>query len=500
LRHFILFQVHHSLAGGHRSARELLPLLRRLVYWRGLGLDLHYWCDEICLPCARRRRSGRIGYYHMRSAKGSPFRWVQMDLVGPITPLGDGKYAYVLTYICVFSKYSFFRSLESKDAPCVAQALIDIFFESGVWPFVIQSDNGKEFVNWVMAEVLRLSSVCHVRGASYTPRVQGIIESSHRSLGAGLCILLHEFLSRFPSRWVTLLPALQYHARQKPLFGKFTPFQIVHGWSGVSPLETSLFPAGEVVVSPELEETWLSEMVSDLRQLHSWFTELTSENQEAMAERHDERIVPVVFKLGEYVVVMKPWNSAGLSAKLSFRAIGVATITELSRTGMAATVQYANGVEEQKVATSRLIRYPFQPFHAPSREPVQHEVRGVPLSVAQVSQIEPISDEEGYIVFGVAVRGIEEMICVGHVLRNTPACEELEVSELRDKGRAPHRARPWRPVYVQSDGRVGFRVSQHLVHVEVPYDRVYGSFRQLLKNNRLPEETIEALREQGVLL
>ena len=495
LRHFILFQTHHSLAGGHRSARELLPLLRRLVYWRGMGLDLHHWCDEICLPCARRRRSGRIGYYQMRSAKGSPFRWVQMDLVGPITPLGDSKYAHVLTYICVFSKYSYFRAIESKDAPCVAQALLDIFFESGVWPYVIQSDNGKEFVNWVMAEVLRLSSICHVRGASYTPRVQGIIESSHRSLGAGLCILLHEFLSRYPTRWVSLLPALQYHARQKPLFGKYTPFQIVHGWSGVSPLESSLFPTGEVLVSPELEETWLSEMVSDLRDIHSWFSALTAENQESIAERHDERIVPVVFRVGEYVVVTKPFASAGLSAKLSLRAIGVATITELSNTGMAATVRYANGVEERKVATSRLIRYPFEPFLTPSATRAEHEVRGIPLAVNEVRGI-----ETGFIVFGVAVRGLEELICVGRVLQNTPAAELVVVAEFRDKGRGPHRARAWRPLFVQGDGRVGFRASEQPVHSEVPYGRVYGAFNELLPNNRLPSDTVEALRDQGVLL
>jgi len=418
-----------------------------------------------------------------------------MDLVGPITPLGDDKYAYVLTYICVFSKYSYFRPLTSKDGGCVAQALLDIFFESGVWPFVIQSDNGAEFVNWIMAEILRISSVCHVRGASYTPRVQGIIESSHRSLGAGLCILLHEFLSRFPRRWASLLPALQYHARQKPLFGKFTPFQIVHGWSGVAPLEASLFPTGECVVSPELDETWLSEMVSDLRDVHSWFTELTAEQQVASAERHDERIVPVVFHVGEYVVVTKPWASAGLSAKLSFRAVGVATITALSHSGMAATVQYSNGTEEHKVATSRLIRYPFQRFHAPDRSPAQLEIRGTPLPRAALVTI-----ETGFIVFGTPSYGVEELIELGAILRNSTVADEFVVKVLKDKGRGPTRSRPWRPVYVQGDGRIGHKNSHHPVSADVPYDRVYGHFLELTHHNRIPVAAVESLRSQDILL
>jgi len=471
-----------------------------LVYWPKLESDLHYWADEICLPCSRRRRAGRVGYFKMRKIRGGPFRWVQMDLVGPISPEGVGaggvRYRYILTYICVFTKFVYFRPIISKDSREVAEAVLEIFFESGSWPLVIQSDNGKEFVNWILAEVLRLSSICHVRGASYTPRIQGIIESQHKSLGAGLCILVCEFLNKFPSQWPSLLPALQYHSRVKPLFGKTSAHEMVHGWTGVSPLEASLLPTGDVSPGPEFEGGWLADLVDNLKDLHAWFTAVSNEDQEVIRQRHDARVFPVRVAEGDTVVVEKPIFDQERSSKLINRAVGAGTVTIVAEDQHSVSVKYSDGSIEKRVATSRLIPFPFVLRHDLGSDPV-FEVRGIPLSADEAQSLRP----GVFIVFGMPIRRGDEYILVGLVDRVDITETRVTVHEYRDKGTGPVGKRRWNPSYIQKDARIGTRVSGDPVMSPVPFSRIYATFPTLAVNQRIPAPVItELAAEHGVIL
>jgi len=499
-RHYLLFLIHNSLEGGHRSAEQLYPRVRTLVYWPKLESDLHHWADQICLPCSRRRRAGRIGYFKMRKLRGGPFRWVQMDLVGPISPAGIGtggvKCRYILTYICVFTKFVYFRPITSKDSRDVAEAVLQIFFESGSWPLVIQSDNGKEFVNWVLAEVLRLSSICHVRGSSYTPRIQGIIESQHKSLGAGLCILVCEFLNRFPAQWPSLLPALQYHSRIKPLFGKTSAHELVHGWKGVSPLEASLMPTGEVSPGAEFEGEWLSELVENLKDLHTWFTAISNEEQEVLRQRHDARVFPVRVAVGDNVVVEKPIFDQERSSKLINRAVGVGIVTLVADDQHSVAVRYSDGTVEKRVATSRLIAFPFVLRHDLGSDP-EYEVRGTPITTEAARALRP----GVFVVFGIASPRGDESILVGLIDKVEPSEARVSVHEYGDKGTGPVGMRRWNPMYFQKDARIGTRVSGDPIVCPVPFSRIYASFPKFAANQRIPQATIDELaQERGVIL
>lgn len=496
-----MYLVHNTIDGGHRSAAELLPRMQQLVYWPKMKTDLHHWCDEICLPCARRRRQGRVGYFRMRKATGGPFRWVQTDLVGPISPAGIGpggvEYRYILTYICVFTKFVYFRPLVAKDATDVARVLLDIFFESCSWPLVIQSDNGTEFVNWIMTEVLRLSSICHVRGSAYTPRVQGIIESQHRALGAGLCILVCEFLSRYPTNWPSMLGPLQYHSRVKPLFGKVSAHTLVHGWTGVSPLEASLMPSGDVLVGNEHEGGWLENLTRELKDMHSWLTAATDERQQEIRRAHDKRIFPVHFSVGDHVVVEKPIFDQTRGSKLVNRAIGVGTITHLSPDQMSATVEYSAGIPvDKKVATSRLIAFPYVLRHSPTKN-AEFEVRGFPKPLAQVQEI-PVGH---FLIYGRSPDGQEELINLGIVIRVDRTEARFTVDEYFDKGTGAVASRSWVPAYTQNDGRVGPKHSSLPVQLPVPFSRVYASFGALGPKKVIPLAVIrECAQDRGIFL
>ena len=75
---------------------------------------------------------------------------VQMDLIDMRTRpdiSSDGKtYKWILQLKDHFSKFCWARALEKKEAHEVYHCVRDIFFMFGP-PHILQSDNGREFVN-----------------------------------------------------------------------------------------------------------------------------------------------------------------------------------------------------------------------------------------------------------------------------------------------------------------------------------------------------------------
>ena len=69
--------------------------------------------------------------------------------------LPDKDYKYILTYVNHFTKFCVLTPVKSKRAEEVAEALLPIFLTFGA-PVILQSDNGREFVNAVISELSTL--------------------------------------------------------------------------------------------------------------------------------------------------------------------------------------------------------------------------------------------------------------------------------------------------------------------------------------------------------
>ncbi|KRZ07302.1 KRAB-A domain-containing protein 2, partial [Trichinella zimbabwensis] len=73
----------------------------------------------------------------------------QVDLINYQT-MPDDKFNYVMTYVDYFSKFCVLRPLTSKSSEEVAHNLLDVFLLIGA-PSILQSDNGRAFVNSLIA-------------------------------------------------------------------------------------------------------------------------------------------------------------------------------------------------------------------------------------------------------------------------------------------------------------------------------------------------------------
>ena len=76
--------------------------------------------------------------------------------------------------------------IHEKTAECVTRVLVDQVFLVWGLPFEILSDQGPEFMNAVVQELMRLLGVKEIRTSAYTPTTNGIIERSHRCLNSML--------------------------------------------------------------------------------------------------------------------------------------------------------------------------------------------------------------------------------------------------------------------------------------------------------------------------
>ncbi|KAL4119028.1 hypothetical protein QTP88_011901 [Uroleucon formosanum] len=105
----------------------------------------------------------------------------QIDLVD-FQSLPDGKYKWILNYQDHHTKFISLLPLESKRAVEVASNLLTIFLTFSA-PKILQSDNGREFVNSIINEIKELWPECIiVHGRPRHPQSQGSIERSNQDV------------------------------------------------------------------------------------------------------------------------------------------------------------------------------------------------------------------------------------------------------------------------------------------------------------------------------
>ena len=119
----VLRTAHEST--GHLGRRKVILLVGRRFDWPLLTKDATH-CKS-CVVCQRCNKAGpRKTPTVERSVLTEPFQSVAIDLVGPLLK-AKGGFRYVLTYICMASRWPDAMPLKTNTAKEVAEALIFIF-------------------------------------------------------------------------------------------------------------------------------------------------------------------------------------------------------------------------------------------------------------------------------------------------------------------------------------------------------------------------------------
>ena len=110
----------------------------------------------------------------MPMVRGAPLERCACDLAGPFTRSTSG-HTYILTAICVYSKFTILVPLKFKTALSVVQALMQpVQVQGGE----ILPDNGGEFTCELLNEVCRLMEIGRSFMTAYETRSNGVCERS----------------------------------------------------------------------------------------------------------------------------------------------------------------------------------------------------------------------------------------------------------------------------------------------------------------------------------
>jgi transposase InsO family protein len=185
---------------GHFGASSLFDKVWEEGYfWDGLRKQ----CDEVVATCHNCLQYSvkRHGFHPIRSLRAdSPWDHVAVDCAVEL-PTSDRGNRHILIVVDVATRYAVTRPLPDLKEHTVARALFEIFTVFGP-PKALQSDNGTEFVNKVLKDLLQSAGVDKRMVAGYNPQANGLAERFVRTLKT----VLKKKLEGNMSRWDDALP------------------------------------------------------------------------------------------------------------------------------------------------------------------------------------------------------------------------------------------------------------------------------------------------------
>lgn len=226
----------HIQAGHAAYARTLYHVQQNYV-WPGMCHDIKVILGK-CGTC--KLFSEKIANVHMRPMPKSfyPHQIVSMDIVGPM-PRSRHNHNFLLTFICHLTGWADVFPLTNKSGSTVAKILEQKFLPQYGLPEVIISDNGTEFCNSDVADILKKYGIKHQRSTIYHPQSNGRIERYHRSLKS----ILKKFIISSGSSWIDQIgPALMAYRNRLNSSVGISPFEALYGRKCRLPYQNSKSP------------------------------------------------------------------------------------------------------------------------------------------------------------------------------------------------------------------------------------------------------------------
>ena len=242
-RRDILRLAHDHQLASHLVVNKTYDRVLRHFFWPGLKKDVVQYCKSchVCQVVGKPNQTVPPAPLYPIPAIGEPFEQVVVDCVGPLPRSKSGN-KFLLTIMCVATRFPEVIPLRNITAPAVVKALIKYFSVFGL-PKVIQTDKGSNFMSQVFAQVLKQLAITHVYSSAYHPESQGAFERFHQTLK----FMLRAYCLEFEKDWDDGVHLMMFAAREvvQESLG-FSPSELVFAHSVRGPLKL-------------LKEKWLDE-------------------------------------------------------------------------------------------------------------------------------------------------------------------------------------------------------------------------------------------------
>ena len=285
---------------GHLGARKVKALLRQRFVWPGMGVDVikHTKSCEVCQKCAKGR--GRRVPLMEREVLSEPFEVMAFDLVGPF-PKAKNGYKYLLTAVCMSSKWPEAVPLKAETAKAVAHGMMEIFARTGV-PLKLLTDQGSQFLGSLVKHLCKNLRVDQVKTAPYHPECNGVVERMH-----GTLVPMLTKASQLGLDWVEQVPFALFALRSAPNRDtKFSPYQLVYGHRVRTPLDILHQGWAEEEFCDFDTSEWADWLVSRLAVWHESVVERGKAASGSRKLQYDKSTVNRTLEVGDQVLCRIP--------------------------------------------------------------------------------------------------------------------------------------------------------------------------------------------------
>lgn len=328
--------------GGHVGKKRLLAKLKMYFYWPKMYIDVSKYINE-CRNCKiNKPKFKTVEPLVLTESPEKPFDIVVVDTIGPFNKT-DSQNKYAVTLICNLTKYLVIVPVESKEACIVAKAI----FENVILMFgpmkAILTDNGTEYKNNLLKELLELMKIEHHVSTPYHHETVGSIERCHRVLNE----YLRSYINEQQSNWDELTKYFSYCYNVTPHMSfnlQYTPFELVFGKTPNIPefcFNTKIEPIYDF-------DSFAKEFKFKLQTMHKNAKYLLDESKKKAKIIFDKKVKEIVLKIGDKVLIKREDRK-----KLDPLYIGPYIVKDINKSNV--IIEYKN--KEKSIHKNNVIKY-----------------------------------------------------------------------------------------------------------------------------------------------
>ena len=230
-----MVEAHDKL--GYQGNSCTYCLIKHQYYWKGMNKDIQKYIAN-CVLC--RWEKAKVQQYplQMTEIPDRLFDKIGIDLVTDCKTSTSGN-KHILTIIDHLTGWPEAFPIPDKSADTIVATLINQYLPVHMCPRYILSDNGMEFTNGLMDQVLQQLGIDRIFSAPYHPQSNGKLEVFHNYLKSSL----KKLLEKDPANWDKYLNQVLASYRITPnLATAELPFFLVYGRDPNLPLHQLLEP------------------------------------------------------------------------------------------------------------------------------------------------------------------------------------------------------------------------------------------------------------------
>ena len=321
----IIADIHNS-HNGHFGVERTMSKLTAKINGKNIYPAWPYMREHVrrfikTCDCCQKMSQIRIPIetLNFTAAAYEPMQTLNVDSIGPL-PEDDDGYTYIIVIICCFTRWVSLYCAKDATAASAAKALqqhVSIFGQSAQ----LLSDNGPQYVNATISELLLLLGTEHVRTVAHSHEENTIVERANKEVMRHLRALLFDDKSH--RKWSLKLPVVQriMNASVHESIG-VAPAQLVLN-SNISLDRNVYLPVSALNVTDRQLSSWADKSINLQRKILEKAQQMQRAKDEKSLRTRAERAVKRKWteddlKIGNYVLAAYPETGMGHRAPNKF--------------------------------------------------------------------------------------------------------------------------------------------------------------------------------------